>query len=56
MKLNTKVQKVAGSLYVRIPHAIKDELKISKGDLMTLDMEDGKIIVEKTIPERVRNE
>lgn len=55
MKINTKVQKVAGSLYVRIPYAIRDELGIDKGNLVRVDIEDGKMTVEKAILESVKN-
>lgn len=46
MQVKTKVQKLAGSLYVRIPSEVRDELGISKSDTVSIDVEHNKMTVE----------
>lgn len=54
MKIRTKPYKVSGSLFVRIPCDIRNQLEISKNDILTIDIENGKMTVEKAILESVR--
>ena len=50
VELKVKVQRVGNSLRVAIPTPIAQELKVKVGDIMSIDVKDGKIVLRKLQP------
>lgn len=47
MKASVRVQQTSKNTTINIPKAIKEELKIDKGDLLLLEVVEGKIVITK---------
>jgi antitoxin ChpS len=53
--VTTTIKKAGGSLIVTVPAKARDALKLSEGQEMTVEVEDGRLIYEAKAPTRRRS-